>query len=96
MKVIDVETDSLQLKYMIISYKFKNLPNIVCSGRKIYQLPCQIGFKSYGLKEIRSKYHVCRPSYLIESKRYSDLQLKSIAYKVDEKYLVESICLYPF
>lgn len=96
MKLLEIQQDHLQLKYMVISYKFKGLPNIVCSGKKIYQLPCQIGKKGYQLKEIIPKYHVCRTNYLIESKRYSDLKLKSLAYKVDERFLLEKFNPYPF
>lgn len=57
MKVIEKQEDNRTIKIMVISYRFSGFPNIVCSGSKIYQLPCQIGKKSFELKEITPKYH---------------------------------------
>ena len=58
MKVIEKQLDNHTIKIMVISHRFKDFPNIICSGSKIYQLPCQIGKKSFELKEIIPKYHL--------------------------------------
>ena len=55
MKVIEKQEDNSTNKIMIISHRFNNFPNIVCSDSKIYQLPCQIGKKSFNIKELKPK-----------------------------------------
>lgn len=92
MKTFDIVTEETKTVYMIISYKFKGLKNIIVSGKKIYQLPCQIGMRAYELKEIVYK----NGFYLIESKRYSIKQLKQLIYKRTDRYLLDIIHLYPF
>ncbi len=92
MKTVDVIIEDKKTVYLIISYKFKGFKNIIVSGKKIYQLPCQIGMRAYELKEI-----ICKKGfYLIESKRYSIKQLKKLIYKRKDKYLLNEIFLYPF
>ncbi len=44
MKVIEKQEDNHTNKIMVISHRFKDFPNIICSGSKIYQLPCQIPY----------------------------------------------------
>ena len=92
MKTIDIITEDKKTVYMIISYKFKGLKNIIVSGKKIYQLPCQIGMRAYELKEIINR----NGFYLIESKRYSIKQLKKLIYKRKDRYLSDETNLYPF
>ena len=81
---------------MIISHRFKNYTNIVCSGSKIYQLPCQIGKKSFNLKELKPKYHLGSTIYLIESKRINSKKLKQLAIKVNEQYILNKTKNCPF
>jgi len=96
MKVIEFERDSLQLKYLITTHRLIGFKNIVVSNKKIYQLPCMIGKRSYDLKEIKPKYHMCMIHYIIESKRYSIKQLKKLIVRFDDKILIEKTPLYPF
>lgn len=96
MKILDIQKNDLLFKYLVITHRFIGLPNIVCSDKKIYQLPCVIGKRSYELKEIKPKYHVCRPYYTVEGKRYSDLKLKELAVLFEDNILLEEESLYPF
>jgi hypothetical protein len=89
MKIIENQEDNHTIKIMKISYKFDCFPNIVCSGSKIYQLPCQIGKKSFDLKELKPKYHLGSIVYLIESKRINSKKLKKHAVKVDGFLVLE-------
>jgi hypothetical protein len=84
MKVIEKQLDNHTIKIMIISHRFKDFPNIICSGGKIYQLPCQIGKKSFRLKEIIPKYHLGSIVYLINSKRINSKKLKINVLKVND------------
>lgn len=61
MKLIEKQIDNRTNKILVISHRFKDFPNIVCSGSKIYQLPCQISKKSFQLKEltIKAKLELC-------------------------------------
>ena len=43
MKTIVITDKDKKTEYIIISHKFKGLKNIIVSGGKIYQLPCQVG-----------------------------------------------------
>lgn len=92
MKTINLTTEDTKTIFIIISYKFKGLKNIIVSGKKLYQLPCQIGKKAFELKEIINR----NGFYLIESKRYSIKQLKSLIYKRKDKYLLDIEYIYPF
>lgn len=92
MKTIDVIDEYEKTVFMIVSHKYKGLKNIVVSGNKVYQLPCQIGKKAFRLKEIIKRNRF----YLIESKRYSVKQLRKIAYKRTDKIIIDYIPLYPF
>ena len=91
MKVIEKQLDNHTIKIMIISHRFKGFPNIICSGSKIYQLPCQIGKKSFELKEIIPKYHLGSIVYLINSKRINSKTLKFNVLKVNEEFILDKI-----
>jgi len=96
MKVIEKQEDNRTIKIMIISHRFNNFPNIVCSGSKIYQLPCQIGKKSFNIKELNPKYHQGSIVYIINSKRINSKTLKFNVLKVNEKFILEKIEICPF
>lgn len=96
MKVIEYQEDNHTIKILHISHRFNDLPNIICSGKKIYQLPCQIGKKSYRLKEIKQKYHLGMIVYVINSKRYSTKKLKELSYVVNDRYIISKIESIPF
>ena len=49
MKTSEYQQDNYTIKILHISHRFKDLPNIACSGKMIYQLPCRIGKKSFDL-----------------------------------------------
>jgi len=91
MKVIEKQIDNRTIKIMLISYKFKNFPNIVCSGSKIYQFQMQIGKKTYNLKELKPKYHQGSIIYLINSK-----VLKNNSFKVNDELIIEDVATIPF
>jgi hypothetical protein len=81
---------------MVISHTFKGFPNIICSGSKIYQLPCQIGKKSFNIKELKPKYHQGSIVYIINSKRINSKTLKFNVLKVNEEFILEKIEICPF
>ena len=84
MKVIEKQEYNRTIKIMVISYRFTGFPNIVCSGSKIYQLPCQIGKKFFNIKELKPKYHQGSIVYVINSKRINSKTLKIRALKINE------------
>lgn len=88
MKVIEKQIDNRTNKIMIISHRFIDYPNIICSGGKLYQLPCQIGKKSFQLKELIPKYHQGSIIYIINSKRINSKNLKIMALKVNEEFIL--------
>lgn len=96
MKLIEKQYNNYTNKIMIISYRFNEFPNIVCSGSKIYQLPCTIGKKSFKLKELLPKYHQNSVIYIINSKRISTKRLKNNAIKTNEEFILEQIQFCPF
>jgi len=96
MKVIEKQVDNSTIKILKISHRFKGFPNIICSGKKIYQLPCQIGRKSFKLKELLPKNHNGSIVYLINSKRINRVHLKSLLHSVEEEYILEKIVFCPF
>jgi hypothetical protein len=96
MKVIEKQEDNRTNKIMVISHRFKDFPNIVCSGSKIYQLPCQIGKKSFNIKELKPKYHQGSIVYIINSKRINSKILKINVLKVNEEFILEKIEICPF
>ena len=96
MKVIEKQLDNHTIKIMVISHRFKDFPNIICSGSKIYQVPCQIGKKSFELKEITPKYHLGSIVYLINSKRINSKTLKINVLKVNEEFILDKIEICPF
>ena len=96
MKVIEKQEDNRTNKIMIISHRFNNFPNIVCSGSKIYQLPCQIGKKSFNIKELKPKYHQGSIVYIINSKRINSKTLKINVLKVNEEFILEKNEICPF
>jgi len=96
MKIIEKQHNNRTIKIMLISYRFKDYPNIVCSGSKIYQLPCQIGKKSFLLKELKPKYHQGSIIYLINSKRINSKVLKNNAIKTNDELIIEDILTIPF
>ena len=96
MKVIEKQQDNHTINIMVISHRFKDFPNIICSGSKIYQLPCQIGKKSFELKEITPKYHLGSIVYLINSKRINSKTLKFNVLKVNEEFILDKNEFCPF
>jgi len=96
MKVVEKQEDNHTIKKLVISHRFEGFTNIVCSGSKIYQLPCQIGKKSYDLKELKPKYHLGSIIYLIESKRINSKLLKTNAFKVNDEFILDKIEFCPF
>ena len=96
MKVIEKQQDNHTIKIMVISHRFKGFPNIICSGSKIYQLPCQIGKKSFQLKELIPKYHQGSIIYIINSKRINSKNLKIRALKVNEEFILDINEFCPF
>jgi len=92
MKTIVITDKDKKTEYIIISHKFKGLKNIIVSGGKIYQLPCQVGKKSFKLKEIVKK----RYYYWIESKAYSEKKLKELIYKRKDKIILREEYFYPW
>jgi len=96
MKVIEKQIDNRTNKIMIISHRFIDYPNIICSGGKIYQLPCQIGKKTYNLKELKPKYHQGSIIYLINSKRINSKVLKNNSFKVNDGLIIEDVATIPF
>ena len=96
MKAIEKQIDNRTNKIMIISHRFIDYPNIICSGGKIYQLPCQIGKKSFQLKELIPKYHQGSIIYIINSKRINSKNLKIRALKVNEEIILDNIEFCPF
>ena len=96
MKVIEKQRDNHTIKIMVISHRFKDFPNIICSGSKIYQLPCQIGKKSFQLKELIPKYHQGSIIYIINSKRINSKNLKIRALKVNEEFILDINEFCPF
>lgn len=96
MKLIEKQIDNHTSKIMVISYRFKDFPNIVCSGSKIYQLPCQIGKKTFTLKELLPKYHQGSIVYIINSKRINSKTLKKLAIKTNDMFIIEKTQICPF
>ena len=96
MKTSEYQQDNYTIKILHISHRFNGLPNIICSGKQIYQLPCQIGNKSYKLKQLNEKHHLGMVVYLVESKRYSVKRLKELSYKVNENFILSNIKNCPF
>lgn len=96
MKLIEKQVDNHTIKIMVISYKFNGFPNIVCSGSKIYQLPCNIGKKSFNLKELSPKYHLGSIIYIINSKRINAKKLKLNAIAIKKEFILEIIEDCPF
>jgi hypothetical protein len=96
MNTIDFDDINHTIKIMLLTYRFNNYPNIVCSGSKIYQLPCCIGKKSFGLRELKPKYHQGSIIYLINSKRINSKTLKRNAVKVNEKFILSKNTFCPF
>ena len=87
MQITETQIDNYTIKILVISYRFTGYPNIICSGSKIYQLPCQIGKKFFGLKELKPKYHQGSIVYIINSKRVNSKILKISALKVNENFI---------
>ena len=96
MKVIEKQEDNRTIKIMVISHRFNGFPNIVCSGSGIYQLPCQIGKKSFDLKELKPKYHQGSIVYIINSKRINSKLLKINNIKINEEIILEINKISPF
>lgn len=96
MKTIEIQQDDRTNIFMVISHRFEGFPNIVCSGKKLYQLPCQIGKKSFKLKELKPKYHQGCLVYIIQSKRVNSKTLKKNNIKVEDKFLISINKNFPF
>ena len=96
MKVIEEQIDNRTIKKLVISHRFTGYSNIVCSGRKIYQLPCQIGRRSFDIKELKPKYHQGSLVYLIKSKRVNTKRLKEVSVKMNEFFILDESEYCPF
>jgi hypothetical protein len=96
MKVIDIEENNRTIRAIVISHRFTDFPDIICSGRKIYQLPCQVGRKSFDIKELKPKYHQGSLVYLIRSKRVNVKRLKEVSVKTDELFTMYESEFCPF
>lgn len=96
MKTIENVDKNYTTISIVISHRFESLPDIVCSGSKIYQLPKMVGKRSYPLKEIPSKIHLGSLVYRIESKRVFASKLKKLSYRVNEEIILEKKELCPF
>jgi hypothetical protein len=96
MKLIEKQERNHTNKIMVISHRFNSFPNIVCSGSKIYQLPCFIGKKSFKLKELQPKYHQGSTVYIINSKRVNAKRLKEASVRTNDEYILEQINNCPF
>lgn len=81
---------------LVVSHRFESLPDIVCSGSKIYQLPKMVGRRSYPLKEIPPRIHLGSVVYRIEKKRYFASKLKKLSTRVVEEFILEERCDCPF
>ncbi|GAF93353.1 unnamed protein product [marine sediment metagenome] len=92
METINTIDSEEKTVFMIISHKYKGLKGIVVSGKKVYQLPCSIGMRTYNLKEIIKR----KGFWLIKSDRYSTKQLKELSYKRADKFIINNIPLYLF
>ena len=96
MQTIEKQQNNYTIKYLVISHIFNNFENIICSGSKIYQLPCIKNLRSYGLKELKPKYHLGMQIYLIDTKRISSKRLKENAIKVNKLFEIERFEFCPF
>jgi hypothetical protein len=96
MKVIEKQENNRTIKIMVISHIFNDFPNIVCSGSKIYQLPCQLGKKSFQIKELLPKYHQGSIIYIVNSKRINSKFLKSKSIRVNQEFILEKSTFCPF
>lgn len=85
MKVIEKQIDNLRIIFLLVEYRFANYPNLVFSNNCFYQIPCQIGKKSYGLKLLKPKYHNGRIVYNVESKRIPISKLRKLSIKVNNE-----------
>ena len=71
--------------YTFTKYRFKGLPLLVLSDDgKFYRLPFRSNNKSYGIKELKVKYHNGKNKLLYNSKRYTKSQLDELKYKHKE------------
>jgi hypothetical protein len=96
MKVIEKQENNRTIKIMVISHIFNDFPNIVCSGSKIYQLPCQLGKKSFQIKELLPKYHQGSIIYIVNSKRINSKVLKNKSIRVNREFILEKSIFCPF
>lgn len=96
MKVIEEQENRYTTKYLLTSHVFEGFPNIVCSGSKIYQIPCTKGLRSYPLRELVPKYHNGSVVYLIDKRRITTTKLKRLAQVKKVKVFLEKVCTSPF
>ena len=94
MKVIEKQADSVLIRYMEITYRFSE--NIVVSDRIVYQLPCTIGKKSFGLKAINKHWHQGENKYYINSKRISCNKFNSLLIKSKDLIEIDRERIIPF
>ncbi len=90
MKLIEKQINNRTNEILIVSHIFNGFENVVCSGSKIYQLPCQIGKKSFKIKELKPKYHQGSIVYIINSKRVNSKTLKAVSIKVKKEIIINS------
>jgi hypothetical protein len=96
MQLIEKQIENYTTISMIIDYRFRGFDNIVCSGKKIYQLPCTINNRSIPLREVKQIEHLGALKYLIRSKRINAKVLKANSVKVDELFEIDKIISTPF
>lgn len=73
--------------YTFTKYRFKGLPILVLSDDGVfYRLPFQKNGRSYGLKELKLKYHQGQNKLSYGGKRYTEAQLEYLKY--DHKELI--------
>lgn len=89
MKTVENTEKNYTTISLVVSHRFDSLPDIVCSGSKIYQLPKMVGKRSYPLKEIPPKIHLGSVVYRIEKRRFFASKLKKLSSRVDERILLE-------
>ncbi len=96
MKTIENVEKNYTTISLVVSHRFESLPDIVCSGSKIYQLPKMVGKRSYPLKEIPPRIHLGSVVYRIEKKRFFASKLKKLSSRVVEEFILEKRCDCPF
>ena len=86
MKIIfNDEPFSIDLDLLVISHRFKGLPNYVVSGGDLVQLPHFRKRRSLPLKVIEKKENQRLKYWYIDGRKVSRRELKSRVYKCKEQ-----------